>query len=269
MDESVSSSSLPTSLIGPGDPPPFETINRKGGAPVLLTCDHASRAVPKALKGLGLPEEALATHIAWDIGAAEVTRRLSELLDAPAVLAGYSRLVIDLNRPLDSTRRPGLIPEESDHIEIPANRGITEAEAEARIEAIFRPYHDAISEILDGFEARGAVPLYVAMHSFTPVMEGFQRPWHVGVCWEHDLSLPSPLIAALKENKELCVGDNEPYPVGRDTDYGIPVHGAGRGLPHAMVEIRQDQLESDEGCERWAGIVGQALTKVLSRRLDS
>ena len=255
---------MSTALIGPDDPPPFEALNLEGRAPILITCDHASHAVPKGLDDLGLSMDDLTRHIGWDIGIAKVVRRMAPALDAPALLAGYSRLVIDLNRPHDSTRQPGSIPEASDHTPIPANAGISPAAAEARAKACFWPYHEKIVEILEGFEAKGVVPAYIAMHSFTPEIDGFKRPWEIGVCYRHDPRIPKPLIEALREDFDLCVGDNEPYAIEADSDYGIPVHGEGRGLPHALVEIRQDLLAGEDDAARWAGIMTRALTKVLA-----
>ena len=253
-------------LLGPADPPPFTWLNQEAGGDVLLTCDHASCAVPASLGTLGLAMEELTRHIGWDIGVEGVVRRMAASMGAPAIIAGYSRLVIDLNRPHDSTRQPGSIPEVSDHTAIPANKGITMAAAEARADALFWPYHNEIAAKLDAMQAGGAVPAYVAMHSFTPVMDGFERPWHVGVCWEHDGRIPVPMIEALREHAELCVGDNEPYAIELDSDYGVPVHAARRGLPHLLVEIRQDLIADEAGQERWAEIMVAALGKVFADR---
>jgi predicted N-formylglutamate amidohydrolase len=253
-------------LLGAGDPAPFTWINLDAGGEVLLTCDHASCAVPASLDGLGLSRDELRRHIGWDIGIEDVVRRMAAMMAAPAIVAGFSRLVIDLNRPHDSTRQPGSIPEVSDHTAVPANKGISTADAEARADALFRPYHNQIIAKLDAMRAGGVVPAYIAMHSFTPVMDGFERPWHIGVCWEHDGRIPVPMIAALRENPDLCVGDNEPYAIEADSDYGIPVHAAGRGLPHLLIEIRQDLIAEEAGQARWADIMVDALGKVLADR---
>lgn len=251
-------------LLSPGDPPPVEVANEAGRAPVLLTCDHASWAVPKKLGTLGLPPEDLQKHIGWDIGIAPVVRRLARRLDAPAVLSGYSRLVIDCNRPHDSKRQPGSIPAESDHIRIPANQRVTPAEAEARAKSCFWPYHETIEKFLDGFERRGIVPAYLALHSFTPVMDGLKRPWNVGVCWLADGRIAKPLIAALRAVPGLCVGDNEPYGYHPGSDYGIPMHAGRRGLPHVLVEVRNDQLRNEAGQEKWARLLARCFAKVLA-----
>src|SRR4051794_19941149 len=174
-------------LLVADDPPAFELVNEAGRAPVLLICDHAGNAVPRRLEGLGLDAAALARHVAWDIGAGEVTRRLAVLLDGRAVLAGYSRLVIDCNRALDD---PTSIAGESDGIEVPGNFGLSPADRAARAAACFHPYHAAIAGELAGFTAGGVVPAVISIHSFTPVMNGFARPWHVGILWDKDRRLP-------------------------------------------------------------------------------
>src|SRR5262249_10278338 len=165
-------------VLTPSDPPPFEILNRDGASRAVLICDHASRAIPAALGELGLDAVALSRHIAWDIGIEDVTRRLAKRLDAVAVLSGYSRLVIDCNRRLGD---PTSMAQESDGTVVPGNRGLAEHDRAARVEACFRPYHAAICEILDG-RGRAKLPFaLVSMHSFTPIMAGVERPWHVGI----------------------------------------------------------------------------------------
>lgn len=245
------------------DPPPFTRLNPEGGARFLLTCDHASHAVPGHMKGLGLTADDLSRHIAWDIGAAEVTRHLAERLNAPAFLAGYSRLVIDCNRPLTS---PTSIPALSDGSEIPANRAVSATEAAARAEALFWPYHRQTAGTLDRLIADGETPLFVAVHSFTPQLNGGDaRPWHIGLLWEHDGRLVAPLQAAFSALVPgICIGDNEPYAIVGPSDYSIPEHGQKRGLPHIEIEIRQDLIDTPEGAALWAGRVAEALETALA-----
>ena len=262
MPESAPSSIAP--LLAADDPPPFEVVHPGGRAPLLIICDHASRAVPRALGRLGLEEALLMRHIGWDIGAAEVTRRLAALLDAPAVLCGYSRLVIDCNRGLGD---PTSIPEVSDGIAVPGNVGLTPAARVARVDGIFRPYHAAIAAELAAFAARGVVPVVLSVHSFTPVMNGFSRPWHVGVLWDKDPRVPVPLIAELAAaDPRRIVGDNEPYsereaPAG----YSIRTHAVPARLPHAGIEIRQDLIDTPDGTVAWADALAAALKSILAR----
>ncbi len=259
-----SPAALPPSLLGPDDSPPVEVLHPERRAPLLVICDHASRAIPRALGRLGLDDAVLMRHIGWDIGAAQVVRRLAELLDAPAVLCGYSRLVIDCNRGLGD---PTSIPEVSDGVAVPGNVGLTPAARVARVEGIFRPYHAAIAAQLAAFAGRGVVPVLFSVHSFTPVMNGVARPWHVGVLWDKDPRVPVPLITELAAaDPRRVVGDNEPYsereaPAG----YSVRTHAVPAGLPHAGVEIRQDLIDTAAGAAAWAEALAAALKPVLAR----
>lgn len=124
-------------MIGPDDPPPYTAINDQGKAKVLLTGDHVSNAMPKAMNNLGLDKCALQQHIAYDIGTRKLIHHLSDHLDAPAVLAGYSRLVVDLNRSLED---PSVMPETSDERVIPGNQSISETHRNERIHCFYTPY---------------------------------------------------------------------------------------------------------------------------------
>lgn len=247
-------------LLGPGDPPPVTVLNREGRAPVLVLCDHAANAVPERLGRLGLDEAAFGRHIAYDVGAAGVTRLLSRRFDAPAVLSGYSRLVVDINRAVDD---PTWLPEISDGVVVPGNRGLGAAEVAARRRAIYDPYHAAVAAEVDRMLGEGRVPAIVSIHSFTPVMRGFERPWHLGVLWDRDPRLSVPLIEALRRDPRLVVGDNEPY-TGRDTlGSTMDVHATRRGLPHVLIELRQDLVATPAGEAEWAGILAGALSALL------
>jgi len=247
-------------LLTASDPPPVEHVDREGRTPVLLTCDHASRGVPRALDNLGLDEAKLSLHIGWDIGAAAVTRDLAARLDAPAVLAGYSRLVIDCNRSLDD---PTSIPPVSDGIEVPGNRDLTAEQRTRRVEGIFRPYHGAIEAALDRFAARGVHPAVFSVHSFTPFMNGLNRPWHIGILWDKDPRIPVPLMAVLRREKGLVVGDNEPYSAREPAGHSVRTHAVSRGLPHVAVEIRQDLIAEAAGQREWAERLHRLLLPIL------
>ena len=250
-------------LLGPDDPPAFEVFNPEGAAPVVFLCDHASNRVPGALDNLGLSPAELERHIAWDIGAAAITHRLAAHFDAPAVLAGYSRLVIDCNRRLEDTQS---ILSRSDGTAIPGNRNLTGEDAAARAEACFEPYHRACTAVLDGMEARGGeVPPVVMMHSFTPVMNGALRPWHAGVLWDGDDGrMALPLLHALRARNGLRVGDNEPYSGTSPHGYTMPTHAARHGRANVQIEVRQDLVADEPGIERWSGILIEALTGVFA-----
>jgi predicted N-formylglutamate amidohydrolase len=198
---------------------------------------------------MGLPAAELDRHIAWDIGAASVSRLVSDALDAPLVEQVYSRLVIDCNR---DPSVPSAIPEISELTPIPANVGISPADRQARIDDVFAPYQAAITDLLDRRAAEERETLLVAMHSFTPVFKGFVRPWHVGALYNRDPGLALILFDLFRKEGDLVVGDNEPYRVSDATDYGIPVHGERRRIPHVEIEIRQDLIADEKGQRAWA-----------------
>ena len=248
-------------LLDTREPPAVEVFHEAGRAPVLLVVDHASNRFPARLGTLGVEGPDLERHIAWDIGAAEVARRLALRLDAPAVLAGYSRLVIDPNRPLDS---PTLIPEVSDGTRIPGNEGLGEAERRARVAALHTPYHARIAALLAGFRERGIVPALLSVHSCTPVMAGFHRPWHVGVLWNRDPRIAVPLMEMLAAMDGVCVGDNEPYSARTGHGHTIETHATPAGLPTVMLEVRQDLIGTAEGAARWADLLAGPFERILA-----
>ncbi len=246
-------------LLSPSEPPPYEVINTSGKARLLLVCDHASRRIPAQLRDLGLDELALGRHIACDIGAGDVTRRLSSMLDAPAVLAGYSRLVVDCNRKLHD---PTAFLAISDGEFVPGNHGIDEAEKQRRANACYHPYHAAITDQLAAFDGRGIVPAFVAIHSFTRIFNRQRRPWEIGVLWDSDPRIPVPLMEQLAD-RGIVVGDNEPYSGRAPADFTIDHHAEGGGLAHVSIEVRQDLIDHPEGVDRWSRILGEILGDIL------
>lgn len=249
-----------TSLIGPGEPGPFHVLNPQGRARLLLVCDHASRRIPAALDDLGLDELALGRHIACDIGAGEVATRLSERLDAQAVLASYSRLVVDCNRGLND---PTSILAVSDGEFIPGNQGLSADQKTERARQFFYPYHGAIRRRLESFERRNIVPAFVAVHSFTPIFKKVRRPWQIGILWDTDPRIPVPLMDILRA-QGITVGDNEPYSGKAPADHTVDFHAEGGGLPHVSIEIRQDLINHPEGVRKWTAILGDALERILA-----
>ena len=239
------------------------TIERpQGKSEFLLVCDHASRLIPRSLGTLGLDEVQLASHVAWDIGAASVARKLSALLDATLVLQNYSRLVIDCNRPPGS---PTSIPTQSEYARITGNDGLTPATVNERVVAIFTPYHAAVTALLDRRRDASRRTLLVAVHSFTPIYLGKARPWHTGLMYRHDRRLGRSLLERLRADTELTVGDNEPYAISDTTDYTLPAHGESRQLAHVGIEIRQDLVADEAGQTAWAARLAQALTQAASQ----
>ena len=247
-------------LLAPDEPAPFEIVNPGGAGRAVLVCDHASRRIPRRLGTLGVDPRALSRHIAWDIGAAEVARRLSVTLDAPLVLCGYSRLVIDCNRPHWAGDAFTTLSED---VEVPGNRDLGSADRTARIDEIFRPYQEAVDRVVRSRLDRARPPVMVSVRSFTPVYLGRRRPWDIGVHYRHDERLAGLSIEALRREGDLCVGDNEPYLLALDEDFTIPVHAEAGGLPYVLFEIRQDHLGSEAGIERWATRLGALLSEAF------
>lgn len=246
------------------DPPAVHVVNPDGPAPVVFVSDHDSNRVPVVLGDLGVGAEELARHIGYDIGIARIARRLSARFDAPLVASGYSRLVCDVNRVPDT---PGSIPTVSDGTAVPANQGLSAADRQARYDALFHPYHDAIAALLDRRVAAGSRPLLVALHSFTPALRSApaDRPWEIGFLWSDDEASSQAAMANFQALfPEATVGANEPYSGSSPEGYTIPVHGDGRGLANLCIEFRQDLVATEAGADLWANRFGDALAKQLS-----
>jgi len=249
-------------LLGPDDPPVVEPVNPSGRAPVLVIADHAGNAVPAALDGLGLGATALERHVAYDIGAAWMARRLAERLDAPGLIHRYSRLIIDPNRGTDD---PTSVCAISDGIVVPGNRGLSADDARRRAAVFHAPYHDAIEAAIAGFRRRGVVPAIVSVHSFTPALRThIPRPWHIGVLWGEDGRIALPLMAGLAADGTVMVGDNEPYDARNSHGYTIERHALPPGLPNVLLETRQDLIATRPDAEAWADRVADALAPILS-----
>lgn len=248
-------------LLAEDEPAPVCVTRADGASPFFLTCDHGGGRIPRALGDLGLPQNELSRHIGWDIGAAALAHRLSERLDACLVEQIYSRLVIDCNR---DPAVASSIPEISETTRVPGNIGLTAMARAARRAAIFEPYHARIHAELDRRAREGRNSVLVAVHSFTPVFKRVSRPWHIGVLYNRDTRLAQSLLRLLEDEGDLVVGDNEPYRVSDKTDYGIPVHGEGRGLIHVELEIRQDLITDLAGQRAWAERLAYLLVNALA-----
>jgi len=231
----------------------------RGQSGLIFVCDHASSALPPAYGTLGLDEGDFAAHIAYDIGAAAVTRALAAAYGAPAILARWSRLLIDPNRGADD---PTLVMKLSDGRIVPGNRNADESEIARRLAAYHRPYHDAIDAEIAAARARATVPVLISMHSFTPVWKEFARPWEVGVLWDRDGRLAKPLLAALAR-AGLTAGDNEPYSGELENDC-MYLHGTMNGLPHVLIEMRQDLIANDAAARAFAARLKPVLDEALA-----
>lgn len=246
-----------------GEESPFILVNGESRSPFVLICEHASNRMPKALGTLGLSEADCVAHIAWDIGAEKVARRLSRLIDAPLALQRYSRLAYDCNRPPES---PGAMPEVSEVTPIPGNRDLTAAGRLQRIREIYRPFHAGLADLLDVRAAAGVSSILLSIHSFTPVYKGKPRKLELGILHDRDVSLSSKLI---KEFPGVDVRLNEPYSPKDGVLHTLNLHAFPRGLPHAMVEIRNDLITDERGQDEWAQRLSVALTHIATTQETS
>ncbi len=250
-----------SNFLAADEPPAFELLSGEPAYPALLVCDHATNRIPRRLGDLGVSPVDLQTHFALDIGAADVTRALSVRMGVPAVLCGYSRLVVDCNRRLDD---PTAFPPYFEEIFVPGNQGLTHDDRQSRADALYWTYHRAIRDQLTALEAHAAAPAVIAIHSFTPLLNGQSRHWDIGILWDTDPRIPVPLLEALRRDPGIVVGDNEPYSGKHPHDFTIDYHAEEAGLPHVGIEIRQDLIDTGEGAARWAGILAEALLPILS-----
>jgi len=225
-------------------------IERLGGAsPFVFVCDHASNYIPPAFGTLGLDVSELTRHIAWDPGALPVARGLSSTLDATLIHSGISRLVIDCNRPVDA---PDLFWTISETTVIPGNQNLGDEAKRDRIRLAYTPFHEAIDRVVSNRLAKGRETWLVSIHSFTPVYRGVPRPWHIGIIHDADERLSAPLISRLIRIEGIVVGENEPYSPADRVYFTLEKHARSRGLPRAMIEIRNDEIGDEAGQRKWA-----------------
>lgn len=244
-----------TPILQPDEPAPLEIHNSEAASDFFLICEHAGRLLPRSAGSLGLPESELTRHIAWDIGARDVAIALADRLAAPLFMQRYSRLFCDCNR---KPHVASFAPEVSEATVIPGNQGLSQAERQRRAEAVFWPFHNGVTEVLDRRRAQQRRTLLVTIHSFTPVFLGKNRPWQVGVMFRKDRDFAPAITQWLTDNTDFTVGINEPYKVS-DDDYAVPVHGESRDLPHVEFEIRNDLIPDRQAADKWAELLAQAL----------
>lgn len=254
-------------LLDTNEPEPAARVNPNGASPFLLIGDHGGRRVPRRLAGLGLSDAELARHIGWDIGVTRLGEQLAGRLDAAFIHQLYSRLVIDCNRAPDAV---DAMPEVSDGTVIPGNAMIDPDARAARVTAVHAPYHAAIAAELARRAAAaqttmGEATVLVALHSFTPVMRGFARPWHTGILHNGaNDAVARAMLAGLRAEPGLVVGDNEPYAMD-GIDYTVPRHAFAAGLAYVEIEVRQDWLADGAGVDLWAERLARLLPAALNR----
>ena len=249
------------SLLSVGEPSPFYVLNAVSETPILLVCDHASCRFPESLGDMGLDPFARRCHLAIDIGAGSLTECLSDSLGVTAVLAQYSRLVIDCNRKLLD---PGAFLEFGDGIVVPGNRNLGQADKEIRAEAIYWPYHNAIEQQINRLKSVGPPPIFISMHSFTPVLNGETRPWQVGILWDTDQRLSDVFIEGFRA-AGFETGDNEPYSGKAPQDFTVDHHAESISLPHVGIEIRQDLIDDVAGIESIAAVMHKIIESIPAK----
>jgi predicted N-formylglutamate amidohydrolase len=243
-------------LLDPDEPPPVLEVGRERSSAFVIAVDHASARIPRRLDRLGLPPAELERHIAWDIGALEIAKRVAVDLDAPLLATNYSRLVIDCNR---DPRVPSSIPTIGESVEVPGNVGLSGEEVAARRREIFEPYHTRLCELLDERQRAGRTTILVAQHTMTDVFKGARRGMHAAVLYNRDARFAALVLEALRAESGLVVGDNEPYFLSDETDYTIPRHAEARSLLHVEIEVRQDLVGGAAGQAEWAVRIARAL----------
>ena len=239
--------------------------NRSGTSPFVLVCDHASNFLPPHLGTLGLSDTDMLRHIAWDPGALPVALKMASILDATLVEAGMSRLAIDCNRPLDA---PDLIPAISETTLIPGNAALTDADRAERIALSWQPFHKAVEALIEERLAANRETWLVSIHSFTPTYKDVSRPWEIGIIHDGDERLSAPLIGDLEALKRFTVGDNEPYSPADRVYFTLERHARSRGLPCAMIEIRNDEIADEAGQKKWAELLGTIFQRLKPDRRD-
>lgn len=249
-------------LVAPDVTDSYEILPGRRDAGLLLICDHAVNTLPAGYATLGLPPDQLERHIAYDIGAWEVTKRTAALLGVPAISTRFSRLLIDVNRGLDD---PTLIMRLSDGAVVPGNRHIDAAERERRVRLYYEPYHLGIDGLIEQCVAAGVPPVLLSLHSFTHAWKGVPRPWHAAILWDRDYRFSVPLLDALRSDESIIVGENEPYD-GKLAGDSMWQHGTRRGLAHTILEVRQDLIAKREGQAEWAERIAAAVRCVFGRK---
>ena len=251
-------------LLSADEPGPFQVLNPLADLPILLVCDHASCRFPESLGDMGLDPFARRCHLAVDIGAGSLTEKLAASLGVTAVLAQYSRLVMDCNRQLMD---PSAFLQFGDGILVPGNRNLHQDEKDLRARILYEPYHDAVDKQVQRLRGVGPAPAFIAIHSFTPVMNGEARPWEMGVLWDTDTRLRDIFLSDFSAAGYL-VGDNEPYSGKAPQDFTIDHHAEEIGLPHIGIEIRQDLIDDEKGVDEIAGVMHRIIDSIPKRLED-
>lgn len=245
-------------LGGEGDP--VIVLNPRGKSQIVLVCEHAGRVIPKSLGTLGLSDTDLGRHFVWDIGAEGVARKLSAGLDAPLILQRFSRLVYDCNRPPES---PDAMPVMGELTPIPGNEGLSAQQRLERIESIYRPFHAAVSTVLDARAAEKRPAILATIHSFTPVFKGNRRNLHVGILHDRDARFADRMLSVFGRTSDIVVKRNEPYGPRDGVCHTLNLHAGVRGLLNVMIEIRNDLIADEPGQQKWSDRLAEVLRRAV------
>lgn len=246
---------------------PADLVNPYGRSDVLLVCEHASNYIPDSFANLGLSEQERLSHIGWDIGAADLARKLSEALDASLILQHYSRLLYDCNRP---PSEPSAVPPLSEVTEIPGNKDLTPEQQEYRVKGIYEPFHNAIAAQIAERKAAGRNTVLVTIHSFTPVFMGQPRAVQLGVICHEDNAFAGDFLRVAQKYAELNnsgfdIRMNEPYGPSDPVLHMVTRHGDDQQLPNVMLEVRNDLVSAEEGQDTWAALIAATLNTLTNK----
>ena len=243
------------------DPDAVEVIGAQAKGPALILCEHASNHIPARYDGLGLDDAARASHAAWDPGARAVAMHLAEALRSPMVAARVSRLVYDCNRPPEAA---SAMPERSEQIEVPGNRGLNEAQRAERVASVYEPFCARVAEVIAGRKAAGLATALVTIHSFTPVWFGARRDCEIGILHDSDSRLADAMLAEAHRLPHRVIRRNDPYGPQDGVTHSLKLHGLAHDLPNVMIEIRNDLLADTAAQARMAEEIMTLLRPALS-----
>jgi predicted N-formylglutamate amidohydrolase len=247
--------------------PPVAIFSQTGTAPVVLVCEHAASFIPPEFVDLGLSPNARQSHIAWDIGALDVSKCLSVMLNAPLVAGQVSRLVYDCNRPLDS---PDCIPDRSEVFDVPGNRDLSDADRRARFDTVHRPFHAALDRVLERQIRGAAIPvLLITIHSFTPVYNGKSRDLDLGYLYHSRDQTAKKAVLVEQDRNRWRAAVNAPYDMNDGVTYTLAKHGDARGLDSVMIEIRNDLIDTPQKAELIARHLAETLALTDTRCADT
>ena len=239
--------------------PPYKLLRRRSLSRLVITCEHASRALPAGPALDRASREMLRCHRGWDIGIWEIVREVSGRLGATAIGGRYSRLLADLNRsPSDSS----LILPEVDGVRLPFNARMTPREAGRRVQRIHAPYHTEIDRQLARRAVAGVLPFLISFHSFTPYLNPRRRRFDVGVLYQDHQDLARALGRSL-ERCGFSVRYNRPYSGLEGLIYAASRHGSNHRVPYLELEFNQRALDSKGNCRGVARGAAKAIDELL------